>query len=89
MGQGDTAGRGRKPRLARAELRSMLLDAALEILREEGLQTGSVNITFKRVCDRVQVGTGLQVTNGSVIKLRPGTTWVDVVPAGQPVVPAP
>src|SRR5271155_6044189 len=68
MGQGDTAGRGRKPRLARAELRSMLLEAALEILREEGLQTGSTNITFKRVCDRVQVRTGIQVTNGSVIK---------------------
>ncbi len=68
MGQGDTAGRGRKPRLARAELRSMLLDAALEILREEGLHTGSVNITFKRVCERVRVRTGIQVTNGSVIK---------------------
>jgi hypothetical protein len=46
----------------------MLLDAALEILREEGLQTGSVNITFKRVCDRVRVRTGIQVTNGSVIR---------------------
>ena len=68
MGQGDTAGSGRKPRLARAELRSMLLEAALEILREEGLHTGSVNITFKRVCDRVRVRTGIQVTNGSVIK---------------------
>src|SRR3974390_447163 len=68
MGQGDTAGQERKPRLARAELRSMLLEAALEILREEGLHTGSVNITFKRVCDRVRVRTGIQVTNGSVIK---------------------
>ena len=68
MGQVDTVGRARRPRLARAELRSMLLEAALEILREEGLHTGSVNITFKRVCDRVQVRTGIQVTNGSVIK---------------------
>jgi hypothetical protein len=68
MGQDDTAGPGRKPRLPRAELRSMLLEAALEILREEGLQTGSVNITFKRVCDRVEVRTGIHVTNGSVIK---------------------
>ena len=68
MGQGDTAGAGRKSRLARAELRSMLLEAALEILREEGLHTGSVNITFKRVSDRVRVRTGIQVTNGSVIK---------------------
>jgi hypothetical protein len=68
MGEVGAAGGGRKPRLARAELRSMLLEAALEILREEGLKTGSVNITFKRVCDRVQVRTGIQVTNGSVIK---------------------
>jgi hypothetical protein len=68
MGQGDSGGRGRKPRLTRAELRSLLLESALDILREEGLQTGSVNITFKRVCDRVRVRTGIQVTNGSVIK---------------------
>jgi hypothetical protein len=68
MGQGDTVSRGRKPRQSRAELRSMLLQAALEILREEGLHTGSVNITFKRVCDRIRERTGIQVTNGSVIK---------------------
>lgn len=43
-------------------------EAALEILREEGPHTGSVNITFKRVCDRVRVRSGIQVTNGSVIK---------------------
>jgi len=49
----------------------MLLEAALEILREEGLHTGSLNITFKRVCDRVQLRTGIQVTNGSVI----GRIW--------------
>jgi hypothetical protein len=71
MAEVDTGGRGSRPRLARAELRSMLLEAALEILREEGLQTGSVNITFKRVCDRVQVRTGIHVTNGSVI----GRIW--------------
>lgn len=64
----DTGDRRSRPRLARAELRSMLLEAALEILREEGLRTGSVNITFKRVCDRVQLQTGIRVTNGSVIK---------------------
>ncbi|HXW81135.1 MAG TPA: hypothetical protein VEJ84_16665 [Acidimicrobiales bacterium] len=68
MAEIGVAGGGRKPRLARAELRSMLLDAALEILREEGLHTGSVNITFKRVCDRILERTGIQVTNGSVIK---------------------
>ena len=68
MAEVRTGGQGRRPRLARVELRSMLLEAALELLREEGLQTGSVNITFKRVCDRVQMRTGIQVTNGSVIK---------------------
>jgi hypothetical protein len=68
MAEARTGGRGRRPRMARTELRSMLLEAALEILRDEGLQTGSTNITFKRVCDRVQVRTGIQVTNGSVIK---------------------
>jgi hypothetical protein len=46
----------------------MLLEAALEILREEGLHTGSVNLTFKRVFERVQARTGIQVTNASVIK---------------------
>lgn len=46
----------------------MLLEAGLEILREEGLHTGTVNLTFKRVCDRVRVRTGIQVTNASVIK---------------------
>ncbi len=68
MAEIRTGGRGRRPRVTRAELRSMLLEAALEILREEGLQTGSMNITFKRVCDRVLVRTGIQVTNASVIK---------------------
>jgi hypothetical protein len=71
MAEVGTGDRGSRPRLARTELRSMLLEAALEILREEGLQTGSVNITFKRVCDQVQVRTGIHVTNGSVI----GRIW--------------
>jgi hypothetical protein len=68
MREGDTGRPGRRPRLAREELRSMLLEAALEILREEGLHTGSVNITFKRVCDRIQERTGTHVSNASVIK---------------------
>ncbi len=46
----------------------MFLQAALEILREEGLTTGSTNITFKRVRDQVKVRTGIQVTNASLIK---------------------
>ena len=68
MAEMRTGGGGRRPRVARAEMRSMFLEAALEILHEEGLETGSINITFKRVSDRVKVRTGIQVTNASVIK---------------------
>jgi hypothetical protein len=46
----------------------LLLEAGQEILREEGVQTGSVNLTFKRVFERVEAQTGLHVTNASVIK---------------------
>jgi len=68
MAESNTGGGGPRPRVARAEMRSMFLEAALEILHEEGLKTGSTNITFKRVRERVRVRTGIQVTNASVIK---------------------
>jgi Protein of unknown function (DUF3048) N-terminal domain/Protein of unknown function (DUF3048) C-terminal domain len=55
----------------------------LEILRNGVFVRG----TWKRTS--LSAPLQLLSTNGSVIKLRPGTTWVDVVPAGQPVVPAP
>jgi len=64
----QTSNGGRPLRHTREELRALLLEAGREILSEEGLQSGSVNLTFKRVFDRVESTTGLQVTNASVIK---------------------
>jgi len=46
----------------------MLLEAGREILLEEGLDTGSSNLTFKRVFERVERTSGLRLTNASVIK---------------------
>jgi hypothetical protein len=58
----------RKSRLSRGELRSILLDAGRDILYDEGIETGSSNLTFKRVFERVEKNTGLQLTNASVIR---------------------
>ncbi len=58
----------RKPKQCREELRATLLQAGREILYEEGLETGSNNLTFKRVFERVEAKTGLRVTNASVIR---------------------
>jgi len=46
----------------------MLLQEGREILIDEGLETGSSNLTFKRVFDRVESKTGERITNASVIK---------------------
>jgi hypothetical protein len=61
------AARTRK-RLPRSELRQVMLDAGREILQEEGIETGSSNLTFKRVFDRVERDTGRHLTNASVIR---------------------
>ena len=58
----------RQPRKSRDHLRSLLLEAAQAILREEGLGVGTDALTFKRVFDRVERDTGLRLTNASVIK---------------------
>lgn len=58
----------RQAKQTREELRATLLAAGREILLEEGLETGSSNLTFKRVFERVERKTGLRVTNASVIK---------------------
>jgi hypothetical protein len=58
-------------RRTRAELRALLLDAALEVLRQDGLGTGAEQLTFKRVFERVAATTGIRVTNASVI----GRIW--------------
>jgi hypothetical protein len=58
----------RKPKQRREELRTSLLEAGREILYEEGLETGSSNLTFKRVFERVETKTGMRLTNASVIR---------------------
>ena len=55
-------------RRTKEDLRSLLLDAAQTILREEGLGVGTDALTFKRVFDRVEQDTGLRLTNASVIR---------------------
>ena len=59
---------GRRPRLRRDELRSLLLSAGGALLREQGLGTGAESLTFKRVFARVERDTGIRLTNASVIK---------------------
>ena len=57
-----------KERQSRAELRELLLATAREMMREEGIETASTNLTFKRVFERVERSTGRNVTNASVIR---------------------
>jgi hypothetical protein len=58
----------RRPRQSRDDIRSLLLEAAQDILREEGLGVGTDTLTFKRVYQRVEQNTGLRLTNASVIR---------------------
>ncbi len=60
-------GRTRK-RQPKSELRQLMLDTGRRILQEEGIETGSSNLTFKRVFTRVERETGRHLTNASVIK---------------------
>lgn len=57
-----------KERQSKHELRALLLGAARDIMQEEGVQTASTNLTFKRVFERVERTTGRTVTNASVIR---------------------
>jgi hypothetical protein len=45
-----------------------MLETGRLILQEEGIETVSSNLTFKRVFDRVERDTGRHLTNASVIK---------------------
>jgi len=45
-----------------------MLDTGRSILNEEGIETASTNLTFKRVFDRVERDTGRHLTNASVIR---------------------
>jgi len=55
-------------RRSREELRTRLVEEGREILFAEGLESGSSNLTFKRVFARVEAKTGIRITNASVIK---------------------
>jgi len=59
---------GARKRQPKGELRKLLLETGRTILQEEGIETASNNLTFKRVFDRVQKDTGRHLTNASVIK---------------------
>ena len=61
----------RAERQSREELRDILLKSAREVVEEEGIETGTSNLTFKRVFDRVEQETGRHLTNASVI----GRIW--------------
>jgi hypothetical protein len=58
----------RSNRLTRADLRRLLLEEGRTALMEEGFETGSVNLTFKRVFERLERRTGIHLTNASVIR---------------------
>lgn len=45
-----------------------MLDEGRATLLEEGFETGSANLTFKRVFERVERRTGIHLTNASVIR---------------------
>jgi hypothetical protein len=53
-------------RLARAELRDLLLRAGTDLVLEEGLPCGFDHLTFHRVFDRIESQTGRRVTRASV-----------------------
>lgn len=52
----------------RDELRTLLLETGRTMLKEEGLSSGADALTFKRVFDRVELDTGIRLTNASVIR---------------------
>ena len=46
----------------------MLLEAARDILVDDGISLGLGNITFKRVFDHLEAKSGVRVTHSSVIE---------------------
>jgi hypothetical protein len=63
----------RRPRVARAELRNLMLDAGRSILLEQGLRIRTSSLTFKDARERVEADTGIRFTNASFI----GRLWAD------------
>jgi hypothetical protein len=60
--------RGTRKRKLKRELRQLMLDTDRAILQEEGIETASNDLTFKRVSDRVERTTRRQLTNASIFK---------------------
>ena len=56
----------RSPRRSRAELKELLLAAATEILRDEGVGVATTAITYQRVFTHLERTRGVRVTRGSV-----------------------
>ena len=65
---GDRGPEAPKKRQPKRQLRQLMLDTGRTILDEEGIETASTNLTFKRVFDRVEQDTGRHLTNASVIR---------------------
>jgi hypothetical protein len=53
-------------RRSRAALKELLLEAALEILRRDGVGIAATAITYQRVFDHLEATQGVRVTRGSV-----------------------
>ena len=71
-GTGDpNATTPRRARRSREEIRVLLLEAGISILRAEGLGLVAESVTFKKVFDRVEERSGVRLTNASVI----GRAW--------------
>ncbi len=54
--------------MSRDELRALVMGAGREILDTEGIETGTDNLTFKRVFEHIERTRGIQLTNASVIR---------------------
>ncbi len=55
-------------RRSREEIRQLLLEIGVAILREEGLGSGTDVLTFKKAFDRLDQDKGIRLTNASVIR---------------------
>lgn len=53
-------------RRSRADLRELMVDAATEILRRDGVGVGATQITYQRVFEHLEATRGIRVTRGSV-----------------------
>jgi len=64
----------RRPRQSREELRALLLATGRSILLDEGFGTGTDALSFKRAFDRIELETGIRLSNASVI----GRVWANL-----------